>query len=330
MNPLVASLVVGALAVSAVTTATLGVAAWRIRETPGAVPFLGLMVAVTVYTTGYLAGSVSSPAVRVFWEQVHWVGIAFVPVCFLAFAMDYLGHDDHLAAVVGATSVPSVGMIALVWTNGGHRLVFTGERVVDMSGLAVLSQDFGPVYWAFLVYAYALILVGSYLLVRLAVLSEYLYLDQSLSLLVGVVVPLVGNALSVFQVPAVPPVSVPGLDLTPFAFTITGVAFGNATFRYRLFDLVPATWQIGRETVVGSLDDGVVIVDTDRTVVYLNDVAADIFDATVETAVGTDIEYLVDADDVGLGTPDALGELELDSRTYEVRSNSARSTDSTR
>jgi predicted DNA binding protein/PAS domain-containing protein len=229
--------------------------------------------------------------------------------------MDYLGHDDRLRPVVAGATVPALATLALVWTNPWHGLIWREQTINTVGGLEVAAQYTGVGYWSFIVFAYGLIGVGSYLLVRLVVESEYLYLDQSASLLVGVVVPLVANAVSVFGTPLVT-----GLDLTPFAFTVTGVAFGNALFRYRLFDLVPATWHLGRETVVGTLDDAVVVVDTDRTIVYCNEVATEVFDAPVEDAVGRTVSDLVDADEVDFDAPDALGEVELGRRTYEVRS----------
>lgn len=314
MNPWVPVVFAGALVVSAVTTTLLAAAAWRVRETPGAISFLALMVAVTVWTVGYLVALTWAPGGRLLWERVQWFGIVFVPVCFLAFALDYLGYDDRLRPVVGAATVPALATLALVWTNPSHRLIWRSQTVTTVGGFEPVVQAFGPAYWAFALFAYAAIVAGSALLVRLVVQSEYLYLDQSLSILVGVVVPLVGNAVSVYGNPWVP-----GLDLTPYAFTVTGVAFGNALFRYRLFDLVPATWHLGRETVVGTLDDGVVIVDTDRTVVYCNDEAADIFEVAVADAVGRDVSELVAAEDVDFDAPDALGEVELGGRVFEVR-----------
>ena len=185
MHPWVPVLFTGALVVSAVTTTALGVAAWRVRETPGATSFLGLMAAVTVWTTGYLVGLVWAPGGRFLWEQVQWFGIVFVPVCFLAFAMDYLGHDQRLRTVVGAATVPALATLALVWTNPWHGLVWREQTINSVGGLAVVAQFTGIGYWAFIVFAYALIGAGSYLLVRLVVESEYLYLDQSASLLVG-------------------------------------------------------------------------------------------------------------------------------------------------
>jgi len=305
----------GLLALSGVATATLGVVAWRDRTRPGALPFAGLMLATTVWTVAYLIGLTAHPGGRVLWERLQWFGIAFVPVFLLAFAMDYLGHEGLSVRFLATLSVVPLATLVLVWTNPAHHLIWETQDVNVVAGLSIAEQTFGIWYWVNLLYAYSLIAVGSYLLVRLAILSDQLYIDQSLSLVVGVVVPLVANAVSVLgRTP------VAGLDLTPFALTVTGIAFGNALFRYRLFELAPATWQIGQETVVGNMDDAVVITDDEDTVVYLNDEAESVFDVTVTEVVGDPISALIDADTVDFDAPDAMAETDVDDRTYEVRS----------
>ncbi len=314
MNQPLATTLVGLLVCSAAATSILGVVAWRERSRPGALPFAGLMGAVTVWSLAYLIGLTVHPGGRVLWERIQWFGIAFVPVFFLAFALDYLGHEALTPRFVGVLSILPVLTVGLVWTNPEHLLVWEDQMVNTVAGLDVAEQSFGDWYWVNLAYAYVCIGAGSYLLVRLAVLSDRLYLDQSLSLVVGVVVPLVANAVSV-----VGRTPVAGIDLTPFALTVTGVAFGNALFRYRLFQLAPATWQIGQETVVGNLDEAIVIVDTERTVVYANDEAEAVFDVDVTDVAGDPVTDVVDADDVDFDAPDAMGETEIDGRTYEVR-----------
>jgi len=314
MNQPLAATLVGLLVCSAAATSILGVVAWRERSRPGALPFVGLMATVTVWSLSYLIELTVSPGGRVLWERTQWFGIAFVPVFFLAFAMDYLGHEALTPRFVAGLSVLPAVTVGLVWTNPEHLLIWQTQSLNTVAGLQITEQSFGTWYWVNLAYAYVCIGVGSYLLLRLAVLSDRLYLDQSLSLFVGVVVPLVANAVSV-----VGRTPVAGIDLTPFALTVTGIAFGNALFRYRLFELAPATWQIGQETVVGNLDDAIVIVDTEGTVVYANDEAESLFDLDVTEVVGEPVTDVVDAADVDFDAPDAMGETEIDDRTYEVR-----------
>jgi len=131
---------------------------------------------------------------------------------------------------------------------------------------------------------------------------------------IGTVVPLVGNAASVLGV-----LPLAGFDLTPFAFTVTGITFGYALFRQQLLDLVPATRRIGRDAAIADLDDGVLILDGDRRIVYANAAAAAVLDRDPSDALGQPAKRLVDDTDLDFDAPDGLAELERDDRTYEVR-----------
>jgi predicted DNA binding protein len=318
MPPTDATVHLTLLTLSAVTTAGLAGYAWRHRSEPGTRAFVGLMLAVTTWTVCYaIAMTQTATGPRLFWERMQWLGIPFVSVTFLWFALAYTGFGDLLTRrTLGALALVAVLTVAAVWTNPMHHLVWTDTNVVEVGGLVLAEQTFGAWYWFHLTFAYGLIAVGSVLLLRLVFVSEYLYLDQSVLLLVGVVTPVLSNAVSVF---GTTPLS--GIDLTPYALTITGVAFGNALVRYRLFELAPATRHIGRNVAIRDLEDGVVIVDDDdRTMLYCNDAAGDIVGADPAAMIGDPLSaHLPDAD-IDLGAADALAELAIDDRTYEVRS----------
>ncbi|WP_049900298.1 histidine kinase N-terminal 7TM domain-containing protein [Halococcus agarilyticus] len=304
------------LAVSAAATVGLGLYAWRRRRAPGARAFAGLMAAMTVWSAAGAATTVSfDPGAHLFWENVQYFGIAFVPVCWLLFATAYTGYDEVVSrrSICLLSALP-VATLALVWTNPWHGLVWLDSEVVVVGGIATVQHQLGPWFWVNFLYAYTLIGIASFLLLRLAVVSEYLYADQSVLLGIGTVVPLAGNAVSVFGL-----LPLPGFDLTPFAFTVTGVAFGYALFRQQLLDLVPATRRIGRDAAIADLDDGVLILDTDRRVVYANAAAAAVLDREPVDVLGEPAKRLVDDTDLDFDAPDGLAELERGDRTYEVR-----------
>lgn len=310
-----AAVYVALLALSATTTAGLSLYAWRRRD-PGARPFAYLMLALTVWSVAAIATTVTfDSGAHLLWENVKWFGIAFIPVFWLLFATAYTGYDDVVSPrSVGLLSLLPAATLVLVWTNPWHGLVWADARVVVAGGIAMVNQAFGPWFWVNMFYTYALIGVGSFLLIRLAMVSDYLYADQSVLLGVGTVVPLVGNAVSVLgRTP------LPGFDLTPFAFTVTGVAFGYALFRRQLFDLVPATRQIGRDAAIADLEDGVLILDESRRIVYCNPEAASVLDCDPSETMGAPVDRLIDTAAVDFDAPDSLGELERDGRTYEVR-----------
>ena len=234
-----ASVHVGLLAASALVTAGLGGHAWRRRDDPGARPFALMMVAATVWSATYAVALTRTGAARVLWERAQWFGIASIPVFFFLFAMAYTGRDrlttPRARAVLAV--VPAVTVL-LVWTNPTHGLIWQSQQFDQVGGITLAEQWFGAWYWVNLAFAYGLVVAGSAALLRLVVASEYLYTDQAALLVVGVVAPLLANGASVL---GLVPVRVAGIDLTPYAFTLSGVAFGNALFRYRLFELLPAT-----------------------------------------------------------------------------------------
>jgi predicted DNA binding protein len=318
-----AALHVSLLVVSAALTGGLAAYSWRRRDEPGVLPFALLMASVAVWAATYAAGVLTlDPRWRLVWQAITWLPIATIPVWFLLFALEYTGAEELATPRAAAVLlvVPAVTVV-LVWTNPVHELIWTDTRVVVVDGVALVVGSFGPWFWIYLAYGYGLILLTAGLVTRLAFRSEYLFADQSALLLVGTAAPLAGNAASVFV--ATPPL--PGIDLAPYGFIVTGVAFGYALFRRRLFDLVPATQHLGREAAIRDLDDGVLIVDADQQVVYCNLAAADLLDCEPAAAVlGAPIRSLVDASALDFDTEDALAELERDDRVYEVQTSPIR------
>jgi PAS domain S-box-containing protein len=74
----------------------------------------------------------------------------------------------------------------------------------------------------------------------------------------------------------------PHLDLTPFAFTLTGLAMTWGLFRFRLLDIVP----VARDAVIESMSDGVIVLDAQNRIVDLNPAAQSILGCTASDAIG--------------------------------------------
>jgi len=302
------------LAGAATVTGGLAGYTWRHRDQLGAVPLSAAMVGVTLWSVTEMFALTQTWASHLVWERVQWLAIAVVPVLFFLFIAEFAGYDAVLSGrLLPLYFVIPVATVALVWTNPGHGLMWTDPSHVTAGDVVTLEQSFGPWFWVYFVYAYSLLIVGFVLLLRLVAVSEYLYFDQSVLIVVGILAPLAGNAARVFDL-----TPLPGLDLTPYGFAVTGVAFGNALFRYRLFDLLPATRQLGRQAALAALEDGVVIVDTDGEVLYMNAEAGEILDCDPAEALGESAERLIGTEHLDLAGTDRLADLSLDGRTYEV------------
>lgn len=311
------------LAISVLTTGALAAYAYRRRTEQGAIHFAGLMAGFTLYSAAHLPGLLTlHPDWRMLWENLQWTGTAIIPFFWLLFAMAYTGYDEMLTRrTVGALSAIPVVTILLVWTNRWHGLMWTENTLVVVEGLALLEQPFGPWAEVYTVITYAMLGVGVFLLLRLIWVSDRLYAGRALLLIVGLAAPVLANAMTVFDLT---PVRGPALDMSPYAFSLTGMAFGYVIFRHRLFELVPATHRLGRDGAIHDLDDGVVIVDGDRRVVYCNPAAADMLECEPADVHGDSVRGLVDDSSIDFDTEDALAELERDDGVYEVRTSPIR------
>ncbi len=275
---LLAALVMGAIAVHA----------WRNRDAAGAEAFAFLMAATTLWAVAYalqLAGA--NEPTKLFWANVVHLGVAVVPVAWLVFTLQFTGRDHWVTrrTVTGLAIVPAA-YVVLVWTNQYHFLVREPlglEPVADASWL-IYRQTFGPAFEAFSAYGYALMMAGVLVLVHLLYWSPRVYRRQVGLLVFGAILPMAVN--TIHHAGFTP---IQNFDLTPFAFTVTGVAFFVAIYSYQLLDLTP----IAREFVVGNLREGVLVVDREGRVVDLNAAAARLLGCAPDEAIGRPFESLL-------------------------------------
>jgi signal transduction histidine kinase len=291
------------------------VAVWRHRSEPGGLELAVLLATVLFWGVVYAAGMLTREAgVRLALERLMWLGVVTTPVAWLAFALVYTGRRRSLSRrfVAALLVVPGVTVV-LVLTNPAHGLVWAENRALTAGGVTIALQVYGPLFWPAVLYLYGLVLAGTYLLVSLVVRTDDLYADQSAALVVGAVVPAAANLLSV-----VGRAPLPGLDMTPYAFAVSGAAFGYALVRYDLLEFVPATRSLGRDAVVDNMRDAVLIVDDRERVVETNPVAERAFDLD-DSVLGSPLSAVFE-EPVELPAPGQTRELTTarGNRTFEM------------
>src|SRR3712207_1200044 len=107
------------LLVAAAISAALLVYSWRRRSTTGAQPLALLMAGVCVWAAGYaLELSGADLSTKIFWAKVEYIGIASVPVAWLAFALQYTGREGRLTGrnLALLSALPLVTLL-LAWTR---------------------------------------------------------------------------------------------------------------------------------------------------------------------------------------------------------------------
>jgi PAS domain S-box-containing protein len=242
------------------TAVSLGVAidSLRHRERPGGQYLAPLMAGAALWAGAQLGRELaSSGQLSRFMDQLVYVGIVTVVLCFLLFTLAFIGRGDLITRrLLAGLGVEPALVLGLAFTNPLHGWFWdraTGEVTL--------------LFWGHTAYSYTILAVGTLLLVRAALRTRRLFQVQFAALVVGVVAPWLANAMLLFG-----PLET---DLTAVAFTISGLSLFVATRRLGLMEAVP----VARETLVDSLAAAVVVLDEDERVLDVNDAFEDLFPA---------------------------------------------------
>ncbi|MHB1548844.1 MAG: histidine kinase N-terminal 7TM domain-containing diguanylate cyclase, partial [Acidimicrobiales bacterium] len=179
-----------------------------------------------------------------------------------------IGRSDWLTRRrIGLLAIEPLLVQVAVWTPPLHHWFFASMTVVGTHPVE-LALRYGPLFWLHSVYSYALLVVASGLLARSFTRSSGIYRRQVGTVLVATLIPWVANAGTLTGAGA-------GLhwlahyDLTPVAFTLTGLLMAWALFRDQMFDLVP----VARDLVVDTIKDAVIVIDARSRVTDANPAA---------------------------------------------------------
>lgn len=237
-------------------------AAWRRRSAPGAIPLLVLTVASIWWMICYALRLTVAPGPdSLLWYRLMYAGIVMNSPAFLVFALQYTDRgrwvDSRLIALL---AIEPLLLNVLVWTDPFHGLLFDG-----WTGPGSGSRFVGGVgFWIHTIYSYALMASSFVLLIQGVVRAPTIYRRQAGMVVIGGMVPLFFNALTIFQISPFP-----RHDLTPLGLALGAAVIAVALFWRGLLDLIP----IARSAVVEYMHDGVVVLDNRNRVVDLNPAA---------------------------------------------------------
>ena len=275
------------LLVTVATVATLlTLFAWRRRHAPGTVPFMLLMLSVALWSLAY-ALELGSPDLetKLLWTKIKYFGVVIAPAAWLFFVLMYTKRKRWLSLpkIVLLAIVPLITLI-LVWTNNLHGLIWSrmGPDSSSLFPMPVLA--YGAWFWVHTTYSYLLALFATILVLEAVVRSSHLYRHQTGGLLIGALAPWTGNVL---QMMGLAPLS--NMDLTPFAFTLTGFAVAWSVFGFGLLNLV----SIARQEVIESMIDIVIVINAFNRIVDLNPSAQRIIGLTASEAIGQPAEKVL-------------------------------------
>jgi PAS domain S-box-containing protein len=251
------------LLVAIVASITIMVVVWRRRPGAGVIPFMVLMVAVTLWSVGNtLEFLMTDFSANFFFVKFNYIGITIVPAAWLMFVLEYTGRKQWVTRRnVRLLAIEPILVQIFAWTDPYHHLFWTSRGLIKSGGYWISDVTYGPAFWVHGAYSYILILLGTVFLLQAFFRAPELYRGQMKWLLVGTFAPWIGNMMYLSGLNPLP-----NIDLTPLAFSITGLTMGWSLYRYRLLDITP----IARNVVIESLSDALFVLDAQDRVVDSN------------------------------------------------------------
>ncbi len=247
--------------VSAAVCGALAIYAWQHRHMPGATAFAVQQFFVALwalFTAIDMAGT--TPETRILHHKTEAVAALSAISAGFYFALEYASSGRWATRRTARLLALNVLLISvLIATNDLHHLVWT-RMWVD----GVVQIERGVLNAILLLPIFMLPILGSFLFARQLVRSAGIYRRQALLLFIGATFPILALLLEMANIDLLPP-----LDPVIIVWSLSGLLFALAIFRFRLLEAVP----IGRGMAIERLPSGILVLDAEDRIVDLNPAA---------------------------------------------------------
>ena len=260
----------------------LALYAFRTWDEPG-VRWFTAFVALTGVSAvvggafGLVIGVQSDAETVARWGLTSFAVLVVATAPWMLFALQYTGRLTNIRRrTVAAIALPPLAGALLIWVSSTGTLSHIGFSV-----LATIL----------VFYAFFLLMVGAYLLVRTTSEYGHLSIGQGLSLAVSGFAPiLIVNVTGALATE----VETIALGVYASAFAVTVAAVALALFRYDTFESTPAAGTLGERAIASETDDLLFVLDREGQLIKINDTARDRLAADTDL-VGRPIEAVLDA-----------------------------------
>jgi diguanylate cyclase (GGDEF)-like protein len=256
----------GLPAIATVISGSAALLSWRRRNTPGARAFSLFTGCVAIWCFFSIFELINlADGLRITLARFQYFGIAYFPVFWVIFTLQYTHQDARLSRSVLRTLMilPTINLI-LALTNHWHGLIWrhvTIGSIIENSKI-IFKIDHG--WWFNYIlapYQYLMFLAGIGILLHAFFVNSELYRRQILFLLAVALIPLTINVPYI-----VADISLYGIDMTPIGLAISGIVVQLGLSKGRIFDLSPISYR----TVFLNSSEAVILLDERLQIVDLN------------------------------------------------------------
>ncbi|MBN1317829.1 MAG: PAS domain S-box protein [Anaerolineales bacterium] len=260
--------------------------AYRKRENPGGILLALLSIALAEWAfTASIEATVKTLPAKILWSKISYIGIVNIPLLLLLFSYEFTRRETVKKIWrFGPLFLFQLVILGLAFTNEHHHLIWTTFTPSSIPGSNTFIYGHGAWFWIMIAYIYILMLISSLLLVLAFFRARHVHRQQFFITIVALIPPWLVNTLYVFNIEPFFET-----DVTPAAFTLTGLIIAWSFFRLYYLDIMP----LARDQVIEEMKDGVLVLDSSNRIVDVNPAAQKLVSLDANLIVGRDADSVL-------------------------------------
>ncbi len=247
------------LYISAATCLFTSISCFKRRPAFGALP-LGILLASIAVASFFqaLLFSLQGLDMKLFTANLRYIGIELIPISFLALTYE---HTRRLSFFKFKRVLPlllvSFVFFLLLITNKYHFGFYRSVYMQD--NILVLENGIG--FLLNIAYVYSLTVIGIVYLLKDLLNTSVSAKKHTFIIFLSAILPLALSMLFNFNI-----IYTGNIDVTPLAFSLTGLSSFWTLFKLRMFDVIP----IAKGELFENLQDSVIILDKNNNILAIN------------------------------------------------------------
>lgn len=221
---------------------------------------------------------------KIFWNKIAYVGVAMIPTTLLIFTIKYTGHEKWLTQrrLLALGIVPIVTCL-LVWTNDFHGLIWSHVMLDARDPSLPLVATHGEWFLVNLAYSCMMLVICGALFFQMTGRTHRIYRRQIYILLIAITIPWLTGAIEFYSNP------LPYYDLAALTFNVSALTLPWILSRWQIAGIMP----VAHETVVHGMSDGVIVLDEEGSIVYVNPAAQRLISQSTADHIGRSGEHVL-------------------------------------
>ncbi len=233
----------------------------------------------------YFEYSFTSLFLKIIFSKITYVGIVSIPVLWFLFALQFTNRKYYINfKTISLLSILPAVTLVLVFTNEFHNLIWKKVYINETESYALI-KEYNIFFWIFILYLIFFSVFGLILVSRTFFKGKYYYHWQGVLLISVFTVPLLFGIFNIFIVNI--------FNFVPFSTTPIIITLAII---FSIFALDPGRKNIilpiAKESVLKSVEDGVLILSPENRIIDLNPAAEKIFNTTVKDITGKNASKL--------------------------------------